>query len=448
MSSLDYNTFLTVLANETPAATFAGITILYDNITTAIANVTAGSTLDNELRRHNYKQIRKNLQASKNRHKVVIDNASHDIDAVDKFFSEAMEPLVEQFAGLYIYNGLARLKLNRSELRTNANTHGNILIPLIYFMHVDDTEYVQSHRDFLFTYKEEININMASNILCAIQDLNYPTFCWVPLTADSIKYIICMAAATIRKRPILPTSSCYTRGYRGLYDYAKSQLNIVPSHTHPADVIGYMTKPYPTISEHRRKTMIDVLGSQFGKIVDPGTTNSKLDIICCAFAQNDIDLMEQTVCTILIAKYNTVLGGAPETPLDILKSLLAAIKDDTQKLDAHYNALRQHLVQFAQRINQADVPHSAAPVDYSGLMAKYKALHHENAKLRSENKQLRDEPPLLVQQVAALSQDDALARVLKATYKRPQSRRDPNDSDAMTMMRAIRDIVESLSRPQ
>ena len=151
---------------------------------------------------------------------------------------------------------------------------------------------------------------------------------------------------------------------------------------------------------------------------------------------------------------SVVLGGAPDTPLDILKSLLAAIKDDTQKLDAHYNALRQHLVQFAQRINQADVPYSAAPVDYSGLMEKYKELYRannklrgENQQLRGENKQLRDEPPLLVQQVAALSQDDALARVLKATYKRPQSRRDPNDSDAMTMMRAIRDIVESLSAP-
>ena len=430
---------------------FSGIRVLYTPIYRTLIRLGADPRGAIE-----YDGIQQNMTNLLDRYNIRIFTPSHDVDEIDKFFADAMAPLAENIPDIFIHNGIPRTVIDKALLTQLTTTHGDIIIPLMYFMHVDDIQYIQSYQDFLFHHKDDIA--MACNILAAVGQLLHPHPSYSPIELDSVIYTTCMAAATIVDRPILPTSSCYTRGYRGLYKYAKSQVNIVPTHTHPADVIGYMSRVFPNISESRRKAMLSRMRAITGKTFSKTLTNGDIDVICRTLPQDKIQLIECSACKLLELEYKTkpmsVVGGAPDTPLDILKSLLAAIKDDTQKLDAHYNALRQHLVQFAQRINQADVPYSAAPVDYSGLMEKYKELYRandklrgENQQLRGENKQLRDEPPLLVQQVAALSQDDALARVLKATYKRPQSRRDPNDSDAMTMMRAIRDIVESLSAP-
>ena len=286
---------------------------------------------------------------------------------------------------------------------------------------------------------------------------------WYDTPTNMMRFLVAAVLSKIVAPPKCTTIIPIVAVYTAAIDYINRLCEYSKKYAHSSYYIASkFMNPIGNLAYERAKELRTLLKDEAKKTDDLSMMdNTQLDAEVSKLKDTKIidkiegKLFDKMWALLLAAETAPpTVGGAPDTPLDILKSLLAAIKDDTQKLDAHYNALRQHLVQFAQRINQADVPYSAAPVDYSGLMEKYKELYRannklrgENQQLRGENKQLRDEPPLLVQQVAALSQDDALARVLKATYKRPQSRRDPNDSDAMTMMRAIRDIVESLSAP-
>lgn len=396
-------------------------------------------------------------------HNIVFDT-ERNVDKLDMFIQQAFTPLQGIFTDIHIRDGILRQAKPIISATVGKNVNETLYVLVHYFAHVGDHPYMAHYADFVLKHKDDYE--MAYRIFSSIEQL-YTTPMYAITNPEFIEYVLCMALSTVRQKKILPTSSCYTRAHRGLYDYARAQLASNPGYKHPIDYILKLCLLDNTLSNTRRTELRRLITTRPGganppiyfisRSIPANKTNKELDIICSKLSEDAMDALEHALYAALknnATMISVVLGGAPDTPLDILKSLLAAIKDDTQKLDAHYNALRQHLVQFAQRINQADVPYSAAPVDYSGLMEKYKELYRannklrgENQQLRGENKQLRDEPPLLVQQVAALSQDDALARVLKATYKRPQSRRDPNDSDAMTMMRAIRDIVESLSAP-
>lgn len=325
---------------------------------------------------------------------------------------------------------------------------------IMYAFAEDENVPLKNHyKDYLARKNTHSNIDSTPPAVVKILDFSHKKkhmWCLLP-TTNFIAYVFTRTAVIIKQTHPDVSENVYNKRITDLYTIIDYMGVCTGDYKHPIDYLQkHTTITTYDFSEERRKRLIKLIKNKKpGADVD-GLSNTELDTYIIKEFPKDIAEFEDKLF-IQISKFvytTSTVGGAPDTPLDILKSLLAAIKDDTQKLDEHYGALRQHLVQFAQRINQADVPHSAAPVDYSGLMAKYKALHHENAKLRGENQQLRGDPPLLVQQVAALSQDDALARVLKATYKRPQSRRDPNDSDAMTMMRAIRDIVENLAQPQ
>jgi hypothetical protein len=386
---------------------------------------------------------------------ILLDHVScYDIQKIDIAMAHVLDDLVTSCRCGNVKDSHLIFSYEDADIDNADAKYNNIKYHIAYLACAPEFEFGNLFNDFVYTHANRPDI--IEPIVKIIGDLpkqdNY-----IYLGDDELyEYAVIGALSMVKKEDILLTSSPFTRARNGLYLIAVLNSGNGKNYAHPADYISHIIFRDNRLSLIRRNVIKAICVDDYPTYkFDDHITNAELDAVIQKKPVKFMDIYNSIQDNLV-----NVLGGAPNTPLDILKELLTVLKEDTQKLAGHYDALRRHLVQFAQNINNADVPHSKAPVDYSGLMEKYQELYRENEKLRRENKKLRHhEPtlkqeqekpaaPLLVAQLAQMAKDDDLARSLKKTYQRPVSRRDANDSDAMMVMRALRDIVDALPQPR